>query len=103
MMKSCRSGLWPDISFALGEIAIEPSGKVTLEGSAEPMTEARVACRRTYGAEEGEEVLNVNRRWPTREAEGQVSRKVGRKKANYALALISARTAFSLSSFMTTL
>lgn len=47
MMKSCRSGLWPEIDCEDGSMEMEPEGKVTLDVLSEPMTEARVAWIRT--------------------------------------------------------
>ena len=45
--KSCRSGFEPVISRAAGSIVMVPDGYVTLDGSDEPITDARVASRST--------------------------------------------------------
>jgi hypothetical protein len=58
-MKSWRSGLEPVISRAEGSMETAPCGRVVLVTSAEPIIEARVAWRRTYGALVS---VNVNRR-----------------------------------------
>ena len=70
MMKSWRSGLRPAISRAAGSTVMSPRGKVRLEGSSEPKTNARVASTRTYGWAVPEK---VKRRWPTRDAGDDVS------------------------------
>ena len=91
-MKS-RSEFEPEISRAAGSIAMVPDGHVTLDGTDEPVTNARMTSRSTQGSWVPEK---VKRRWPTREAALRVSGNGGGKKevGCYTLVLYSARTSF---------